>query len=116
MAFILIVDTQADLGGQLVRALERAGHRAAATATVSQAAQILAAEPPDLLATDVTLTDGSSARLIQQAEALGAKTLMMTGNPDRIMTFDGAGQPYLSKPFPVEAFLQRVEELVGPSS
>jgi DNA-binding response OmpR family regulator len=108
MAFILIVDTQVDLRGQLVRALEQLAHRAAAVATVSQAAQILAAEPPDLLATDVTLTDGSSTAFIRQAEALGAETLMMTGSPERILEFDGAGQPYLSKPFTVEAFLQRV--------
>ena len=113
MAFILIVDTQSELRGQLVRALERAGHRATAVATVSQGAQILAAGAPDLLATDVILTDGSSTGLAQQAEALGAKTLMMTGNPDRIVEFDGAGQPYLSKPFPIEVFLQRVQEVLG---
>jgi DNA-binding response OmpR family regulator len=114
MAFILIVDTQSELRGQLVRTLERAGHRATAVATVSQGAQILATGAPDLLATDVILTDGSSTALVQQAEVLGAKTLMMTGNPDRILEFDGAGQPYLSKPFPVEVFLQRVEEVLGP--
>jgi DNA-binding response OmpR family regulator len=66
-----------------------------------------------LLATDVVLTDGSSASLVRQAEATGVKTLMMTGNPYRIIEFDGAGQPYLSKPFPPEAFLQRVEEILS---
>jgi DNA-binding response OmpR family regulator len=113
MASILIVDTHVELRGQLVRALEHAGHRARAVATVSQAAQMLAADAPDLLATDAILTDGSSASLAQQAEALGAKTLIMTGNPDRIVEFDGAGQAYLSKPFPVEAFVQRVQEILG---
>jgi DNA-binding response OmpR family regulator len=43
----------------------------------------------------------------QQAEAAGGKILMMTENPDRIIEFDGAGQPYLSKPFPPEGFLAR---------
>jgi DNA-binding response OmpR family regulator len=38
---------------------------------------------------------------------------MMTGNPDRIVEFDGAGQPYLSKPFLPEAFLVRVREILG---
>jgi DNA-binding response OmpR family regulator len=37
---------------------------------------------------------------------------MMTGSPDRIIEFDGAGQPYLSKPFPPDVFLQRVEEIL----
>ena len=59
------------------------------------------------------LTDGSSASLANQAKAAGAKILMMTGNPDRIIEYDGAGQPYLSKPFQPEAFLQRVGEMLG---
>ena len=63
-----------------------------------------------MLATDVVLTDGSSTSVVQQAEAAGANTLMMTGNPDRIIEFDGAGQPYLSKPFLPDLFVQRVRE------
>ena len=108
MAFILIIDTQAEFRQQLVRLLEQAGHRATAVATISEAASILEAEAPDLLATDAVLTDGSSGTLVKEAEAAGAKTLMMTGNPDRIIEFDGAGQPYLSKPFLPAAFLERV--------
>ena len=98
---------------QLVRLLEQAGHRATAVASVSEATSLLQTEVPDLLATDVVLADGSSTSLLQQAEGAGATTLIMTGNPDRIIEFDGAGQPYLSKPFPPEAFMQRVEELVA---
>ena len=113
MAYILIVDTQPELRQQLVRVLEKAGHRAAAVATISEAGGILQAGVPDLLATDVVLTDGSSTNLVQRAATLGAKTLMMTGNPDRIVEFDGAGQPYLSKPFAPEKFLQRVEEVLA---
>ncbi len=66
---------------------------------------------PDLLATDVVPTDGSSASLAKQAEAAGGKILMMTGNPDRRIEFDGSGQPCSSKPFPPEAFLRRVQEI-----
>jgi DNA-binding response OmpR family regulator len=66
-----------------------------------------------LLATDVVLTDGSSTSLVQQAEAAGANTLMMTGNPDRIIEFDGAGQPYLSKPFLPDLFVQRVRKMLS---
>jgi DNA-binding response OmpR family regulator len=112
MAFILIVDTQAELRQQLVRLLEQAGHRATAVATVSEATRILEIEVPDLLATDAVLTDGSSGTLAKQAEAAGTKTLMMTGSPDRIVEFGGAGQPYLSKPFQPGAFLERVREIL----
>lgn len=113
MASVLIVDSQPDFRQQLVRLLEQAGHRAVAVATVSEATDIFQAEIPDLLATDVVLADGSSVRLVKQAEVAGVKTLMMTGNPDRIIEFDGARQPYLSKPFLPDAFVQRVQEMLG---
>ena len=113
MAYILVVETQPEVRQQLVRLIEQAGHRAVAVATVSEAVSVLKAETPDLLATDVVLADGSSARLVEQATASGAKTLMMTGNPDRILEFDGAGQPYLSKPFQPDAFLKRAEEILA---
>jgi DNA-binding response OmpR family regulator len=113
MARILIVETQTNLRHTLVNLLEQAGHSATAVATISEAASILAADVPDLLATDVVLTDGSSTSLARQAEAGGAKTLIMTGSPDRIVEFDGSGQPYVSKPFPLEAFLQRVEQILS---
>jgi len=58
-------------------------------------------------------TDASSTRLVEPAETAGTKTQMMTGSPDRIVEFDGSGQPYLSKPFPPEAFLQRVEQILA---
>ena len=93
MARILIVDTQTELRHQLVRLLEQAGHRA----------------------TNVVLTDGSSTNLAKQAEAAGARVLMITGSRDRIIEFDASGQPYLSKPFPPEAFLRRVQEILSPS-
>jgi len=110
MAYVLIVDSQAEFRQELLRLLEQAGHRAVAFATVSEATRLIEDEVPDLLATDAGLTDGSSASLTNQAGTAGAEILMMTGNPDRIIEYDGAGQPYLSKPFLPEAFLQRVGE------
>jgi two-component system nitrogen regulation response regulator GlnG len=114
MARILIVDTQAELRYQLVRLLEQAGHRTTAVATISEATSLLKDHVPDLLATNVVLTDGSGINLAKQAEAAGAKVLMITGSPDRIVEFDGSGQRYLSKPFPPEAFLRRVQEILSP--
>ena len=113
MPYILIVDSQTEFRQQLVRLLGQASHRATAIALVSEATSLLQAEVSDVLATDVVLTDGSSTSLVQQAGSAGAKTLMMTGNPERIIEFDGAGQPYLSKPFRPEAFLERVQEILA---
>jgi DNA-binding response OmpR family regulator len=113
MAYILIVDSQAEFRQQLVLQLDKAGHRAAAVATVSAATQLIEDEVPDLLATDGVLSDGSSTSLVQQAAASGAKVLIMTGNPDRIIELDGAGQPYVSKPVAPEVFVQRVRQVLG---
>jgi DNA-binding response OmpR family regulator len=112
MAHILIVDSRIELRRQLVGLLEQAGHAVSAVATISEATSLPEERIPDLLATDVVLTDGSGTSLAKRAEAAGAKTLMITGNPDRIIEFDGAGQRYLSKPFPPEAFLRQVEEIL----
>ena len=114
MARILIVETQTELRQQLVRVLEQAGHLATAVATISEAATLLKEHVPDLLATNVVLTDGSGTNIAKQAEAAGAKVLMITGSPDRIVEFDGSGQAYLSKPFPPEAFLRRVQQILSP--
>jgi DNA-binding response OmpR family regulator len=116
MAYILIVDSQAEFRQQLLRSLEEAGHRGTAVGTITEATKLLQDDVPDLLATDAVLTDGSSTNLTRQAEAAGSKTLMMTGSADRIVEFDGAGQPYLSKPFTPEAFLQRVRDILGEAA
>ena len=115
MARILIVDTQTELRYQLVWLLEQAGHCATAVATISEAASLLKEDVPDLLATNVVLIDGSGINLAKQAAAAGAKILMITGSPDRMVEFDDSGQRYLSKPFPPEAFLRRVQEILSPA-
>jgi DNA-binding response OmpR family regulator len=112
MAYILVVDSQAGVRQQLVRLLEQAD-RATGVATISEATSLLQDEVPDLLATEGVLIDGSSTSLVEQAEAAGAKTLMLTGSADRISEFAGTGQPYLSKPFLPDAFLQRAREILG---
>jgi DNA-binding response OmpR family regulator len=113
MAYVLIVDSLAEFRQQLLRSLEEAGHRATAIGTIAEATELLQADIPDLLATDAVLTDGSSTNLTRQAKAAGSKILMMTGSADRIVEFDGTGQPYLSKPFTPDAFLQRVRDILG---
>ena len=59
------------------------------------------------------VTIGTASPGGRRARKAGEKILMMTGSSDRILEFDGAGQPYLSKPFPPDVFLQRVEELLA---
>jgi hypothetical protein len=51
MAWILIVEAQINIRHTIASLLEQAGHRAAAVATLAEAAGILAVNVPDLLAT-----------------------------------------------------------------
>jgi DNA-binding response OmpR family regulator len=113
MARILIVDTQIERRHPFVRLLEQAGHSVIVVATISEATSFLEEQVPNLLATNVVLTDGSGAILAKRAGVAGAKTLMITGSPDRMIEFDDAGQRYLSKPFPPEAFLRQVQEILS---
>jgi DNA-binding response OmpR family regulator len=113
MAYILIVEAQTPLHEQLARLIEERGHHVMVVATLKDASDILTTIAPDILAADATLIDGSSDNLVRQAKDLGAKIIMMTGSPERIIEFDGAGQPYLSKPFPPEALVEKVEEVLA---
>jgi len=113
MAYILIVDSQAEFRQELLRLLEQAGHAPPPSLLSRRPPTYSRPRCPTYWRQTPVLTDGSSASLANQAKAAGAKILMMTGNPDRIIEYDGAGQPYLSKPFQPEAFLQRVGEMPG---
>jgi DNA-binding response OmpR family regulator len=113
MDYILIVEIQAPLRQQLVRLIEQRGHCVTAVATVREAFNILRQMVPELLATDVTLTDGSSDSLVHQARSSGAKISMLTGNPERIVQFDVARQPYLSRPFPPRVLADKIEKVLA---
>jgi DNA-binding NtrC family response regulator len=89
MAHILTLYSQAEFRQQLVAVFERAGHRARAMATISEASRLIEDNVPDLLATDAVLIDGSCESLVKRANAAGAKILMMTGSADRIVELDG---------------------------
>jgi DNA-binding response OmpR family regulator len=78
MAYILIVDSQAEFRQQLVRRLEQSGHRATAVASVSEATSLFEAELPDLLATDGVLIDGSSASVVQQPHSRASRSGALT--------------------------------------
>lgn len=68
-AKILIVDDERDLVDAYVRLLERSGYRCAGAFDASQALQIIDAEPPDLVITDLSLPDSSGIDIIRRVRA-----------------------------------------------
>ncbi|MGH7923689.1 MAG: response regulator [Candidatus Binatus sp.] len=73
-ARILIVDDERDLVDAYVRLLERAGHRCFAAFDANEAIQIIDAESPDLVITDLSLPDTSGIEIVRHARTI-SKTM-----------------------------------------
>jgi DNA-binding NtrC family response regulator len=68
-AKILIVDDERDLVDAYVRLLERAGHKCIAAFDANEAIQLIDAEAPDLVITDLSLPDTSGIEIIHHIRA-----------------------------------------------
>jgi len=73
-AKILIVDDERDSGGRLRQALQRAGHTCLAAFDANEAIQLIDAESPDLVITDLSLPDTSGIEIIRHIRAKSATT------------------------------------------
>jgi DNA-binding response OmpR family regulator len=81
-AKILIVDDERDLVDAYVRLLERSGHRCVAAFDAKEAIQIIDAESPDLVITDLSLPDSSGIEIIRHVRAKSPSTpiIVMSGH------------------------------------
>jgi DNA-binding response OmpR family regulator len=68
-AKILIVDDERDLVDAYVRLLERSGYRCVGAFDANQALQMIDAESPDLVITDLSLPDSSGIDIIRRVRA-----------------------------------------------
>jgi len=68
-AKILIVDDERDLVDAYVRLLERSGYRCAGAFDANQAIQMIDAESPDLVITDLSLPDNSGVEIVRRLRA-----------------------------------------------
>jgi DNA-binding response OmpR family regulator len=111
-AKILIVDDERDLVDAYVRLLERAGHRCIAAFDGNEAIQLIDAESPDLVITDLSLPDSSGIDVIRHIRAKSQTTpiIVMSGHntPELNEAAHAAGANVsLLKPLSIVA-LQRV--------
>jgi DNA-binding NtrC family response regulator len=81
-AKILIVDDERDLVDAYVRLLQRAGHNCIAAFDANEAIQLIDAESPDLVITDLSLPDTSGIEIIQhiRAKSLTTPIIVMSGH------------------------------------
>jgi DNA-binding response OmpR family regulator len=68
-AKILIVDDERDLVDAYVRLLERSGYRCVGAFDANQAIQMIDAESPDLVITDLSLPDNSGVEIVRRVRA-----------------------------------------------
>jgi DNA-binding response OmpR family regulator len=114
-AKILIVeDDNANRAG-LIQLLRGAGYDAIGAATFEQGRQLLTAERPDLLITDLRLEGFNGLQLII-TRLQPIPSIVITGFADRILETEAKtlGADYLVKPFSPSALLSLVEQKLQP--
>jgi len=81
-AKILIVDDERDLVDAYVRLLERAGHRCVGAFGAHEAIELIDAETPDLVLTDLSLPDSNGLEVIRHLRAKSALVpiIVMSGH------------------------------------
>jgi len=81
-AKILIVDDERDLVDAYVRLLERAGHRCVGAFGAHEAIELIDADTPDLVLTDLSLPDSNGLEVIRHLRAKSAiiPIIVMSGN------------------------------------
>ena len=81
-AKILIVDDERDLVDAYIRLLERAGHRCVGAFGAHEAIELIDAETPDLVLTDLSLPDSNGLEVIRHLRAKSAiiPIIVMSGH------------------------------------
>src|SRR5579863_555962 len=86
-AKILIVDDERDLVDAYVRLLERAGHRCVGAFSGHEAIELIDADTPDLVLTDLSLPDSNGIDVVRHARAKSERLpiIVMSGANTRGM-------------------------------
>jgi len=81
-AKILIVDDERDLVDAYVRLLERTGYRCIGAFDANEAIQMIDAESPDLVITDLSLPDANGIEIVRRVRAKSPVTtiIVMSGH------------------------------------
>ena len=113
---ILVLDDEETLAGLLAGRLREAGHQVRTAYSAAQALQALAAEPVELVLSDLMLPDANGIELMPRLleKSPSAKVVMMTGTGSTalaVKAMKAGAEDYLEKPFDPEELLVLVEKL-----
>jgi DNA-binding response OmpR family regulator len=116
-ARILVVEDDAATRLGLEGLLREAGYDTIIAATFKEGRQALEQDSPDLLITDLRL-DGFNGLQLLHIDPRAIPAIIVTGFPDNVLQAEARrlGAEYLVKPFPVSAFMDTVQRLLGQSA
>lgn len=113
MKHVLLVEDDPDVRALLTEILDEAGFGVTDVRTFADARHLVDGEGIDLVVTDVVLPDGRGTELARYAERRGLRTLVLTGNVDRMQEMALRDRDYLAKPFRGKELLERVRACLG---
>ena len=113
---VLLVEDNAELNANNVRALSMLGYAVHPALTLAQARNWLGNNKPDVILLDVILPDGDGIDFCAEIRGLPLQTAAhilfltaKTGHADRMRGLADGGDDYITKPFHPEELLARVE-------
>jgi len=120
-AKILIVDDERDLVDAYMRLLERAGHRCFGAFDANEAIQLIDAESPDLVITDLSLPDTSGIEVVRHIRSKSKDTpiIVMSGHntPELNEAAHAAGANMsLLKPVSIAVLRRVIAEALAPKA
>ena len=120
-ATILIVDDERDLVDAYMRLLERAGHRCLGAFDANEAIQLIDAESPDLVITDLSLPDTSGIEVVRHIRSKSKDTpvIVMSGHntPELNEAAHAAGASMsLLKPVSIAVLRRVIAEALAPKA
>lgn len=115
MATVLVVDDEPQVLHALRRALEGEGDRVLTAATGTQAVDLAASQPPDLVVLDLWLPDLDGVEVVRRLRGwLDVPILILSGDADeerKVSALDSGADDFLQKPFGFSELTARLRAL-----
>lgn len=115
MATVLVVDDEPQVLHALRRALEGEGDKVLTAATGTQAVDLAASQPPDLVVLDLWLPDIDGVEVVRRLRGwLDVPILILSGDADeerKVSALDSGADDFLPKPFGFSELTARLRAL-----